>query len=228
MAAASYYDAADIQGEKPQISSPRGPQITGTNPEDSTQGLSQKLYEGVEQRGLPQQGYNEQAQHGLPQESSNEQYLHQNFHEQNFGQQQQQMGQPQQMGNVNYAHGGPQQQMNGAGNQAAVADNRDTMTKCNDNPPDYIVEFCKSRFLPLQNSIVRHHICRILFDCTLCGYHLRVQSSDHVPCVYSLGLDRIEKKFGGDRFNNPENLEKNRKLNENILKRLKQVGMLVV
>lgn len=41
-------------------------------------------------------------------------------------------------------------------------------------------------------------------------------------------LDRIEKKFGGDRFNNPENDEKNKALNENILKRAKQVMGMVM
>lgn len=41
-------------------------------------------------------------------------------------------------------------------------------------------------------------------------------------------LDRIEKKFGGDRFNNHDNDAKNKALNENILKRLKQVGTLVM
>ena len=42
------------------------------------------------------------------------------------------------------------------------------------------------------------------------------------------GLDKIEKKFGGERFNNPENAEKNKAMNANILKRLKQVGMMVM
>lgn len=41
-------------------------------------------------------------------------------------------------------------------------------------------------------------------------------------------LDRIEKKFGGDRFNNPDNDEKNKALNENILKRAKQVMGMVM
>ncbi|KAK4697703.1 hypothetical protein P7C71_g420, partial [Lecanoromycetidae sp. Uapishka_2] len=41
-------------------------------------------------------------------------------------------------------------------------------------------------------------------------------------------LDRIEKKFGGDRFNNPDNVEKNKALNANILKRIKQVGMMAM
>lgn len=42
------------------------------------------------------------------------------------------------------------------------------------------------------------------------------------------GLDKIEKKFGGERFNDPANAEKNKKMNANILKRLKQVGGLVM
>lgn len=41
-------------------------------------------------------------------------------------------------------------------------------------------------------------------------------------------LDRIEKKFGGDRFNNPANLEKNRKLNDSIARKLKQVAKIVM
>lgn len=41
-------------------------------------------------------------------------------------------------------------------------------------------------------------------------------------------LDRIEKKFGGERFNNPDNAEKNKALNANILKRVKQVMGMVV
>lgn len=53
-------------------------------------------------------------------------------------------------------------------------------------------------------------------------------SPNNVFLTLPPGLDRIEKKFGGDRFNNPENAEKNKALNANILKRLKQVGMLVM
>ena len=46
--------------------------------------------------------------------------------------------------------------------------------------------------------------------------------------VSTLVLDRIEKKFGGERFNNPENAEKNKALNANILKRVKQVMGMVM
>lgn len=46
--------------------------------------------------------------------------------------------------------------------------------------------------------------------------------------MFTIVLDRIEKKFGGDRFNNPENADKNKALNENILKRVKQVMGLVM
>ena len=45
---------------------------------------------------------------------------------------------------------------------------------------------------------------------------------------FRLGLDEFEKKFGGKQFNDPANVEKNRALNENILKRLKQIVMLVM
>ena len=41
-------------------------------------------------------------------------------------------------------------------------------------------------------------------------------------------LDRVEKKFGGDRFNNPDNAEKNRKLNDSIIAKLKQVMKVVM
>lgn len=47
----------------------------------------------------------------------------------------------QQMGNNNYVQGASQQQMNGNANAAGQVDNRDTLTKCNDNPPDYMNEF---------------------------------------------------------------------------------------
>lgn len=53
-------------------------------------------------------------------------------------------------------------------------------------------------------------------------------SSDLRPWCFRLGLDKIENKFGGKRFKDPANVEKNRILNENILKRLKQIGMLVM
>ena len=46
--------------------------------------------------------------------------------------------------------------------------------------------------------------------------------------MFTIVLDRIEKKFGGDRFNNPENAEKNKALNANILKRVKQVMGMVM
>lgn len=45
---------------------------------------------------------------------------------------------------------------------------------------------------------------------------------------HSLGLEKIEQKFGGERFTNHDNDVKNAALNENIIKKLKYVGMLVV
>lgn len=41
-------------------------------------------------------------------------------------------------------------------------------------------------------------------------------------------LDKVEKKFGGERFNNPDNHEKNQKLNDSIIKKLKQVSKIVM
>ena len=46
--------------------------------------------------------------------------------------------------------------------------------------------------------------------------------------MFTIVLDRIERKFGGERFNNPANAEKNKALNANILKRLTQVGKMVM
>lgn len=150
MAAASYYGTADTQVEKPQLSPSRGPQATGMHPEGSTLGLSQELHQsGEEQRSFTQQGFNEEVQHGMPQQGSNEQRIQQSSRVQNSGihggQQQQQ-----QMDNTNYTQG-EGQQMYGTGEPAAV-DNRDTITKCNDNPPDYMIEFPRS--IPLRDLIV--------------------------------------------------------------------------
>jgi len=41
-------------------------------------------------------------------------------------------------------------------------------------------------------------------------------------------LEKIEKKFGGERFSNHDNDVKNKALNENIVKKAKYVGMLVI
>ena len=41
-------------------------------------------------------------------------------------------------------------------------------------------------------------------------------------------LDRIEKKFGGERFNNPANYEKNKKLNDSLILKLKQLMKVVM
>lgn len=41
-------------------------------------------------------------------------------------------------------------------------------------------------------------------------------------------LDKVEKKFGGERFNDPANYEKNQKLNDNIIRKLKRVGKMVL
>lgn len=119
MAAATYYDEPALQQEKPQFSAPSGQQSAGIgNQEHGTQGLGQEMHQ-QEQRNFPQQGYNEQ---------SNGVYA----------------GQQQPMGNTNHAQGASSQPMNGnanavnGGQAAAKADDRDTITKCNDNPPDYM------------------------------------------------------------------------------------------
>lgn len=134
MSAASYYDKAATQeeGEQP------GPMHSGT------QGYSQDMRDGMheqQQRGFPQQGYNEQSGNGIynGQEpkmgnSNHAQGSQQMNSNSNFAQGGQQMN-----ANNNYAQGG--QQMEGNGAQGAVADDRDTITKCNDNPPDYNILF---------------------------------------------------------------------------------------
>lgn len=80
-----------------------------------TQGYGQDVRQGMneQQHGFPQQGYNEQSGDGIY------------------------SGQKPNTGNTNYAQGA--QQMEGKGAQGAVADDRDTLTKCNDNPPDYMM-----------------------------------------------------------------------------------------
>ncbi len=233
MAAASYYDTADAQVEKTQLSPSRGPQFTGMHPEGSTQGVGQELHEGGGgQRGFPRQGYNEQVQDGMPQQASNEQYLHQGSYGQNsgvHGGQQQQMGQQQignnnnytqgggqqQIGNINYTQGGGQQQqmgqqqmsnnnyiqgggqqMNSTGEQAAVADDRDTMTKCNDNPPDSILELLIIRSLPLRHLTVRHCIRRCLVRYLVATDHCSYNS-----CYLTSSLVSTQQGLIGSRRN---------------------------
>lgn len=115
MSASSYYDkAATQQGTS------SGPMHSGT------QGYGQDMRQGMneQQHGFPQQSYNEQSGDGI--------YSGQkpNMGNTNYAQGAQQMD-----GKANYAQGA--QQMEGKGAQGAVADDRDTITKCNDNPPDY-------------------------------------------------------------------------------------------
>lgn len=127
MSAASYYDKAATQEDQQP-----GPMQSGAQG-----GYGQDVHSGVheQQRGFPQQGYNGQSRGGV--------YSGQgpNMGNSNYAQGPQQMN-----GNGSYAQGA--QQMNGnSGNYAqgdqqmggpgAVADDRDTLTKCNDNPPDY-------------------------------------------------------------------------------------------
>lgn len=128
MAAASYYDAADTQEEKTPFSPSRGPQATG---------LGQELHEGGGERGIPQQGYNGQ-------------YAQQTTYGQNDGG----YGGQQQMNSSNYGQGGGQN-VNGAGGQAAVVDDRDMMTKCNDNLPDYMIRSFTTASASLLDLVVQ-------------------------------------------------------------------------
>lgn len=118
MSSASYYDASaqEETGQQP------GPMHSGT------QGYGEDMHKGMneqQQRGFPQQGYNQQSGNGVY-----------NGQEPNMGNTNYAQGAQQMNGNnYNYAQGA--QQMDGQGTQGAVADDRDTLTKCNDNPPDY-------------------------------------------------------------------------------------------
>ena len=113
MSAASYYDEAAAHDNQPGHS---GTQIHGQDPHNS-------MHE-QQQRGFPQQNYNRQNEQGTY-----------DGQEPNMGNRNYVQGAQQMNGNGNYAQGA--QQSEGHGAQAAVADDRDTLTKCNDNPPDY-------------------------------------------------------------------------------------------
>lgn len=41
-------------------------------------------------------------------------------------------------------------------------------------------------------------------------------------------LDKLERKFGGERFNNPNNEAKNRAMNQKLSKRIKQVAKMAM
>lgn len=112
MSAASYYDKAATREETSRLAPTSGEQSGIMH--SGTQGYGQEMRQGMQeqqQHGFPQQGYNEQSGNGIYN------------------------GQDPKMVNNNYAQGA--QQMEGHGAQGAVADDRDTITKCNDNPPDY-------------------------------------------------------------------------------------------
>ena len=155
MSAASYYDKSATQEEQP------GPMHSGT--QGYGQDMRQGMNEQQQQRGFNQQGYNEPSGNGIysgqepkmgntnyaqgaQQMNGNGDYAQgaqQMNGNGNYAQGAQQMngngnyaqGAQHMNGNNNYAHGA--QQMEGQGAQGDVADDRDTLTKCNDNPPDY-------------------------------------------------------------------------------------------
>lgn len=216
MSAASYYDKAATQEETSHLSSTSGQQPGPMH--SGTQGYGQDMREGMneqqQQRGVPQEGYNQQSGNGIY-----------NGQEPNMGNTNYAHGAQQMNGNNNYAQGA--QQMEGNGAQGAVADDRDTITKCNDNPPDY-------KENDTRNSLFDKYMFDYVvkrFDCTRwLATDCRSTNITFLICFFvsTIVLDRIEKKFGGDRFNNPENAEKNKELNANILKRVKQVMGMVM
>ncbi len=113
MSASSYYDKAASQEETSHFAPTSGQQ---TGPMHSgSQGYGQDMRQDMRQDMNEQQ-----QQHGFPQQQSGNGVYN---------------GQEPNMGNTNHAQGAQQMQDHGA--QGAVADDRDTITKCNDNPPDY-------------------------------------------------------------------------------------------
>ena len=150
MAAASYYDKASTSEETPDFvptsAQQPGPMHSGT------QGYGQDMREGMneqQQRGFPQQGYNQQSANGVY-----------NGQEPNMGNTNYAQGAPQMNGNnYNYAQGA--QQMEGRETQGALADDRDTLTKSNDNPPDYkktfsgTISFIESYFITHRTILAR-------------------------------------------------------------------------
>ena len=124
MSAASYYDKAAVQLDAHQP----GPMHSGT--QDYTQNMHNSMHD-QQQRGYPQQNYNGQ----------NEQTIY-NGREPKMGNSNYAQDAQQINGNGNYAQGAQQSQ--GHGTQGAVADDRDTLTKCNDNPPDYMQKEIKN------------------------------------------------------------------------------------
>ncbi|KAL9135274.1 MAG: hypothetical protein Q9175_003542 [Cornicularia normoerica] len=153
MSAANYYDKADSQEETSHFSPTSGQQPGPLH--SGTQGYSHDMREGMNeqqqhQRGFPQQGYHVQSGNGI--------YSGQDpkMGNTNYAQGTQQM-----KGNGNYAQGAQQMEGHGAqGAQGAVADDRDTITKCNDNPPDYkktisgIVSLINESFITLSNELL--------------------------------------------------------------------------
>ena len=150
MSAASYYDKTSTQEESPHFVPTSGQQPGPMH--SGTQGYGQDMHEGMneqQQRGFPQQGYNQQSGNGVY-----------NGQEPNMGNANYAQGAQQMNGNSNnYAQGA--QQMDGRETQGAVADDRDTLTKSNDNPPDYMktitgtMSFMKSCFLT-HRTILSH------------------------------------------------------------------------
>lgn len=142
MAASSYYQEPAMAQAKPQFQ-PENTHLEGHG--SSAQGLGQEM--NSETRGYPQQAHNEASSgmyNGQQQPNMDQQHMATNNYDQGAPHQMNEQnsgvygGQQQhQTGNSNYAQGADQQHMNGGAGKAAVADDRDTVTKCNDNPPDY-------------------------------------------------------------------------------------------
>ena len=132
MSAASYYDKTASQDDQQPGLVHSGAQGYGQDTHSGMHEQQQQQQQQQQQRGFPQQGYNAQSGDGIY-----------NGQKPNMGNSNYAQGPQQMNGNGNYVQGA--QQMNGndnyaqqiGGRQGAVADDRDTLTKCNDNFSDY-------------------------------------------------------------------------------------------
>ena len=150
MSAASYYDqAANQEHETSHLARDQqpGPMHSSTQSshgQEMRDGLQQQQQQ--QQRGFPQQGYNEQSGNGIY-----------NGQEPRMGNSNYAQGAQQMNGNGNYAAQGAQQ-MQGHGAQEAVADDRDAITKCNDNLPDYKEKQSLQRSLSLMKKMLYYAV----------------------------------------------------------------------
>ena len=140
-------------------------------------------------------------------------------------QQRQQQYPPQQSqyggGGVSGGQYGQQQQVNdhaGAGGYNEPIQKKDTMTKSTSRPrPFFLPLFLPLSPLPLPNA-PHCHFPIPFFN------RPKTPIANHTRTV----LEKLEARFGGSRFTNPDNAAKNRAMNENIVKKLTYAMKLIV